>query len=564
MKRMRKTLLASCIAAASCSAVSAAHINESFDGAWVDTSTLGARKGLLLDYIPGPGILFFAMFSYNDEGEQLWVQNSFAVQNGVTEYTINAVALTGGESAAAGTPVEQIVGSINFNFTCGAVVADFTPADGQPLTGANFNFTRPIDALTTQDCNSPVATCPTGTTSTEEGCQLPSDIEGELMLPAGRKYIVLGQVTVEDGGALTIAPGVTVQGSADNAQPNFIAVKQGGRLYAEGTANQPITFTGPEATPGSWAGVVIAGRSDCNDAPGVDGGCQFEAVPEIVYGGDEPDDSSGRLRYVRVLWAGQSISQDEELNALTLLGVGRGTVMEYVQVDGGLDDGFEFFGGTVDGRYLVCSNMGDDCFDFDQGYTGRLQFALGWQGSNPDAGSDSNGIESDNDNPASDALPRTTPNISNLSLIGNLETGNEGIRVRRGSGANYWNVVVHNFRDRCVNLINAQTYALATSTAQSNQLGMRNSWVGTCGGGQFDDNSAEAYAVSAWYAAGTGNGAGDPMLKPGGFQPAMGSPLMSGGQAPDNVFFRPATYRGAFAGPNDNWAAGWTVRIPSP
>jgi hypothetical protein len=564
MKRLRKSLLASCIAAASCTAVSAAHINESFDGAWQDTSAQGARKGLLLDYIPGPRVVFFTMFSYTDEGEQLWFQNVIPVQDGVRDYTVNAVALTGGQSAAPGTPVEQTVGTINFSFNCDAIGADFTPAEGQQLTAANFNFIRPLDALTTQDCNLPVATCPTGTTSTEEGCQLPSDIEGSLMLPAGRKYIVLGQVTVEDGGVLTIAPGVTVQGSADNAQPNFLAVKQGGRIYAEGTPNQPITFTGPEATPGSWAGLVIAGRSDCNDAPGVDGGCQFEAVPEIVYGGSDPDDNSGRLRYVRILWAGQSIAPNEELNSLTMLAVGRGTVMEYIQVDGGLDDGFEWFGGTVDGRYLVCSNMGDDCFDSDQGFTGRVQFALGWQGNNPDIGSDSNGIESDNDNPASDALPRTIPVFSNVTLIGNPEVGNEGIRIRRGAGADYWNFVVHNYRDRCVNLINAQTYALATGTAQSNQLQLRNSWVGTCGTGQFDDNAAEAYAVSAWYAAGEGNGAGDPMLRANGFQPTMGSPLMSGGQAPGGAFFRPASYRGAFAGPNDNWTAGWTVNIPSP
>lgn len=564
MKPLRKSLLAACIAAATCTAASAAHINESFDGAWSDPSTLGARKGLLLDYIPGPRVLFFTMFSYTDEGEQLWFQNAIPVQDGVSEYTVDAVAVTGGVSAGPGTPIEQTVGSINFSFSCDTIGADFTPADGQQLTAANFSFVRPLDALTLQDCSRPADTCPSGTTSSEEGCQLPSDIADSLFLPPGKKYIVLGQVSVEDGGVLSIAPGVTVQGSADNAQPNFIAVKQGGRIYAEGTPNQPITFTGPEATPGSWAGVVIAGRSDCNDAPGVDGGCQFEAVPELVYGGNDPDDSSGRLRYVRILWAGQSIAPNEELNSLTLLGVGRGTQMEYIQADGGLDDGFEFFGGTIDGRYLVCSNMGDDCFDFDQGYSGRLQFALGWQGSNPDQGSDSNGIESDNDSPASDALPRTVPNISNLTLIGNPETGNEGIRVRRGSGANYWNVVVHNYRDRCVNLINAQTYALATGTAQANQLQMRNSWVGTCGTGQFDDNAAEAYAVSAWYAAGEGNGSGDPMLKTGGFQPAMGSPLMNGGQAPANAFFRPASYRGAFAGPNDNWTAGWTVNIPSP
>ncbi len=564
MSKLRSTLLAASLAAALGGVAQAAHINESFDGAWQDPSAQGSRKGLLLDYIPNANVLFFTMFSYTDEGEQLWFQNALNPVAGQTQYTVDAVAVSGGTSNGPGTPVNETIGSITFDFQCDAIAASFTPAAGQPLSAAEFSFIRPIDALTTQDCNAPVAECPAGTTGTDEGCQLPSDITEDLFLPAGPTYIVLGQVSVEEGASLTLAPGTTVQGSIDNGQPNFIAVKQGGRLYAEGTRNQPITFTGPEAVPGSWAGLVIAGRSDCNDDPGVDGGCQFEAVPELVYGGSDPDDHSGRLSYVRILWAGQAIAPNEELNALTLLAVGRGTELSHVQVDGGLDDGFEFFGGTVDGRYLVCSNMGDDCFDFDQGYSGRIQFGLAWQGSNPDIAGDSNGIESDNDNPASDKLPRTRPTLSNVTLIGNGEVGNEGLRIRRGSGANFWNLVVHNYRDRCVNLIDVQTYALASADAQSEDLQLRNAWVGTCGGGAFEDSETAPYAISAWYAAGEGNGSGDPMLKPNGFQPTAGSPLRSGGLAPLDAFFRPVQYRGAFAGPNDNWAAGWTVNIPNP
>jgi hypothetical protein len=388
---------------------------------------------------------------------------------------------------------------------------------------------------------------------------LPASIAGNLFLPAGKKYIVRGQVAVEDGGTLTVAPGVTVQGSVDNSTPNFIAVKVGGRIYAEGTPTQPITFTGPAPEPGSWAGIVIAGRSNCNDASGGQP-CQFEAVPEITYGGNVTDDNSGALRYVRVLWAGQDIRPDEELNSLTLLGVGSGTVMEHVQVDGGLDDGFEMFGGTINGRYLVCSNMGDDCFDFDQGYQGKIQFALGFQGTNLDIGGDSNGFESDNDSSNNDKLPRTQPTVANVTMIGSAG-GNEGMRLRRGSGGTYRNIVVTGYQDRCLNLDDAGTFALGSAAAQGADLTFSNSFIGQCAGGAFQDDAADPYAVSAWYAAGTGNATGVPELT--GFLPNDNSPVLIGGASPADPYFRPTSYKGAFANRFDNWTRGWTVNLPN-
>ena len=113
----------------------------------------------------------------------------------------------------------------------------------------------------------------------------------------------------------------------------------------------------------------------------------------MTFGGDQLDDNSGVLRYVRIEWAGIPIRPNDELNSLTLLGVGaqRSNTCRWMAAK---DDGFEWFGGNVNGRHLVCSNMGDDCFDMDDGYHGKLQFLLAWQGDNFDIGSDSNGIES--------------------------------------------------------------------------------------------------------------------------------------------------------------------------
>ncbi len=563
MSNLRKSLLAVVCASAFAGPVAASHITEAFDGNWSDPSAIGTNKGLVVDYIPSANVFYFAFFTYDEQGNQVWFANAFAVEDGISDYSVDALVFTGGRSGSAGAPQSSKVGTIDLSIQCDSIQFDFTPDAGSGLQAGTFNLlpSLGLDSLGSGQCVVPRDTCPSGTTASGNDCQLPNSIAGHLHLPAGKKYLVAGQVNVEDGGTLTIEPGVTVQGAADQSTPNFIAVLQGGRIYAEGTATQPIVFRGPTDQPGSWSGLVMAGRSTCNVAT-AGAQCQFEAVPSITYGGDQLDDNSGILRYVRIQNAGFAVAPNEELNSLTLLGVGNGTTIEHVQVDGGLDDGFEFFGGSVNGRYLVCSNMGDDCFDFDQGYSGKLQFLLGWQGENTDAGSDSNGIESDNNKNNNDLAPRTRPVVSNLTLVGG-PVGNEGMRLRRGSGGIYRNVAVTGFQNSCLNLDDAGTFALGSANAQGNDLAMSHSFVGTCATGAFEDAAGDAYAVSAWYNAGAGNASGDPKLVAGGFLPQADSPLLSGGQSPSDAFFVPVTFRGAFAGPRDNWTYGWTINLPN-
>jgi hypothetical protein len=562
MISIRKTLLATSCVLALAGPASASIVTEAFDGAWVDGRDIGRNKGLLLDYIPEANATFGAFFTYDNDGNQLWATFAIPMVAGQLDYTnVNLARYSGGRFSERGTPVEASMGSASVSFTCEGIAVNVSPNAASGLANANFVF-APSSKITSLECNEPVAACPEGTTADGSDCRLPSQITGRLFLPAGKKYIVRGRVNVADGGDLVIAPGVTVQGSTDNSSPNFISVVNGGQIWAEGTATQPITFTGPTAVPGSWAGLVIAGRSICNDGTAQQR-CQFEAVPDIEYGSTTPvlDDNSGALRYVRILWAGQQIAPDNELNSLTLLGVGRGTKLEYVQVDGGLDDGFEFFGGSVDGRYLVCSNMGDDCFDFDQGYAGKIQFALGFQGSNPDQNNDSNGIESDNDSSNNDKQPRTRPMMSNLTLIGNPAVSRDGARIRRGSGGNYANVLIQGYQQSCLNLDDAGTFALGSATAQGENLTFTHSHIGTCGAAQFGSSGSDPYSTSAWFGTGAGNTTtGDAQIT--GFLPAATSPLLGNGQALSDGFFRPASYRGAFAGPRDNWTAGWTVNLP--
>lgn len=562
MSTLRKTLLAAVCATAFAGTAAASHINESFDGTWIDPAAIGTNKGMLVDYIPAARTFFFAFFTYNEAGEQIWITNNFVVQDGVRDYTVDALVFTGGRSGSAGTPASSVVGSIDLSIQCDGIAFDFTPAANSGLQPGVFNLqpSLGLDTLTRGECVVPRDSCPTGTTALGNDCQLPNAIATDLLLPAGKKYIVSGQVNVQSGASLTIEPGVTVEGAADQSVPNFIAVLPGAQIYAEGTQTQPIVFKGPTAQPGSWSGLVLVGNSTCNDAAAGQQ-CQFEAVPGITYGGDQLADNSGILKYVRIQDAGFAVAPDEELNSLTLLGVGSGTTIEHVQVDGGLDDGVEFFGGTVDARYIVCSNMGDDCFDFDQGYSGKLQFLLGYQGSNTDAGSDSNGIESDNDRSNNDKLPRTQPQISNMTLVGG-PVGNEGIRLRRGSGGNYANVVITGFQNTCLNLDDAGTFAIGSAAAQGEALTMTHSVIGTCTGGAFEDKSDDPYLISPWYDAGAGNTQADPQLATGGYLPQAGSPLLSGGQSLADPFFVPTSYRGAFAGLRDNWTQGWTINLP--
>lgn len=563
MSMLSKSLLAASCALGLAGPAAAIHVNESFDGAWVDPSAAGNQKGLMVDYIPSANTFFFAFFTYDAAGEQLWTVGSFQPEDGLREYTVPVSVVTGGRFSEEGTPSEAPIGTALVRLGCDAIDLDFTPGEGVPLTAASYRFqpSLGLDRLTAGECSSPADQCPAGTTPEGERCALPSSIPGNLVLTAGKDYVVNGRVTVEAGGKLSIAPGVTVIGGGSATAPNFIVVKAGGQIYANGTREQPITFTGPEPVPGSWAGLVIAGRSICNDATPTQP-CQFEAVPDITYGSaTDPvlEDSSGVLRYVRILWAGQQIAPDEELNGLTLLAVGSGTVLEHVQVDGGLDDGFEMFGGTVNGRYLVCSNMGDDCFDFDQGYRGKLQFGLGWQGSNPDQTSDSNGFETDNDSNNNDKQPRTEPMVANFTMVGRPSGTRDGMRIRRGAGGHYVNMVVTGYTRRCLNLDDAGTFALGTGTQQGERLTMTHSFMGSCTGGTFDDAAGDPYPVSAWYAAGAGNQSGDPVLD--GFLPAAGSPVLEGGGVLADGFFQPTTYRGAF-GPGENWTKDWTVNLP--
>jgi len=285
-------------------------------------------------------------------------------------------------------------------------------------------------------------------------------LDDDLLLEAGRHHILSCQLFVPDGRMLSIAAGVTIF-AVNSALPGgtaAIIVERGGRIYANGTASAPITFTsidqeqdnGPvytdslstvEVTPGvrgKWGGIVLAGRAPTNAVPEL---ARIEGLHDVAYGGADPHDSSGVLRYVRIWHAGHLVGIDNELNGLTLAGVGDHTVIEFCEVAYSLDDGVSLFGGTVNVKYLSVLFPGDDAIDVDTGYRGKMQYVFVMVGAQGD-----HAIEMDSGTADLDVSPRTSAQFSSVTLLGApasaLGRGRSLLSVRSGSAGGVSNAVL--------------------------------------------------------------------------------------------------------------------------
>ncbi|CUS90101.1 Por secretion system C-terminal sorting domain-containing protein [Candidatus Kryptonium thompsonii] len=244
-------------------------------------------------------------------------------------------------------------------------------------------------------------------------------ITQDSTLTADKQYLLRGFVTVERGATLTIEPGTIIYGEKETK--GSLIIKRGGKIYANGTKDRPIVFTSAQPVgqraAGDWGGVIILGEAPIN-VPGGTAVIEGGLGDDGIYGGNNPDDSSGVFRYVRIEFPGIPYQPDNEINGLTLGGVGRKTLIEYVQVSYSGDDSFEWFGGNVNARYLVAYKGLDDDFDTDFGWSGKVQFALAVRDPNIADISGSNGFESDNDGTGSTNQPRTSGIFCNLTSIG--------------------------------------------------------------------------------------------------------------------------------------------------
>ncbi|WP_160712533.1 hypothetical protein [Chitinophaga solisilvae] len=260
-----------------------------------------------------------------------------------------------------------------------------------------------------------------------------------------------GLVYLDAEDVLVIQPGTLIVGdvSTTTGTPGGgLIVSKNAKIFAEGTVASPIIFTSERyntnPVPGDWAGIILLGNAPTN-APAT---TRVEGISpaypnDVTYGGTNHLDNSGVMKYVRIEYAGWEESLDNEINGLTMAGVGAGTTIDYVEVFKPLDDAFEWFGGNVNASHLVAVDARDDLFDTDRGYMGSISFALGLTDTTRSDHSRSNGIEDDNDPFSSSSVPVTHPKFNYLTIIGlptaaiaaSLRTLPSGLTGRYGAGA---------------------------------------------------------------------------------------------------------------------------------
>ena len=417
-------------------------------------------------------------------------------------------------------------------------------------------------------------------------------------------YTLKGWIYIADGSELTIEPGTIIKG--DKATKAALIVERGGKLIAQGAADAPIVFTSAQPAgqrrPGDWGGVIICGKAHNNQTS-----MQIEGGPRTQHGGDNDADNSGVLSYVRIEFGGFPFKADQEINGLTLGSVGSGTKIDHVQVSYSNDDSFEWFGGTVNCKYLVAYKGWDDDFDTDNGFSGKVQFGLSVRDPRIADQSQSNGFESDNCADGAQVSPYTTATFSNITFVGpktaaDFQNSNSYItagsyfpnngsglgkfqaamQIRRSSRLNCVNSVV---TDWPIGLIIDGEKGVTPAQAKAGTLRLQNIFIanadilGSDANKCYEDkeydykakavkaDSKQSYSHTFFETAANNNryfaDKSALMLTDGkgvgvAFMPQTGSNLF-GAQNFSGLdsWFDQVTYIGAFNA-NDNWLDGWT------
>lgn len=393
----------------------------------------------------------------------------------------------------------------------------------------------------------------------QNSCTLRGTVTSDITLTKNIVWILDRSVFIGNDNAnsatLTINPGTKIIGVGEQGDlASYLWIRRGSKIMAEGTPDNPIVMTGPtEAAAGDWGGFLISGNAPvngCNEGVPV---CEipFEAINTEKFGGNNPADNSGVMKYVQIRFAGTSVRPDEELNGFTLNGVGSGTLISHIHVHEGLDDGVEVFGGTVQMKHLVITNAQDDSLDWTQGWKGKAQFVLIKQ--RADVGD--RGIEADNNEKNNNSAPRSQPILSNITIIGRSgNSATQSVLLRRGTGANIWNSVFVG-SPACLMIDGQETFSNAGNPGSlTGSLTIQNSYVNCAT--NYKDGTGATFTTENWFTSEPANVAGDPLLN--GYLPAVGSPLTLGGTAVSNSFFTPVDYIGAFKNESNDWTKEWT------
>jgi hypothetical protein len=406
------------------------------------------------------------------------------------------------------------------------------------------------------------------------------DVSTNTTWTKNNTYLLSGFVYVTGGATLTIEPGTVIKG--DKTTKGTLIVTRGAKIVADGTANEPIVFTSNEATPsyGDWGGLILLGKAQTNQVYSgtaglglIEGG--IDPVKGLYGGGDQPggavnDDNSGILRYVRVEYPGIAFQPNNEINGITFGAVGNKTIVDNVQVSYAGDDAFEWFGGTVNAKHLIAYRALDDDFDTDNGFAGKIQFALSVRDPQVADVSGSNGFESDNNAAGDGTTPKTKATFSNVTVVGPSGTVNSNYKraahLKRNTELAIFNSVE-------VGAYPVGLFIDGDSSANNVTAGrqiVRNSFFHGMTT-PLSTNATTGFNITTYAGANAitaSSNAGDAQLvdpfninlpNP---RPAPGSPVLNGANFTtdpriQDAFFTPVSYAGAF-GPSGDWSCPWS------
>lgn len=401
-------------------------------------------------------------------------------------------------------------------------------------------------------------------------------LDGEVLVGQGNDTVDSDadvQAVRDAGVVLTIRPGVHVRAFDTGS----LLVTRGSKLMANGTAASPITFSslGDEDLDGEgeWGGVIIQGFAPQYGQGGTGACFGMGTTCNVVgeggtvvgnYGGNDPADNSGSLRYVRIAEGGKVAGPNNEINGLTLQGVGHGTTLEYIQVHGNLDDGIEWFGGTVNLRYAVLTNNDDDDVDFDEGYMGNIQHVIIRKNPNKDAPTGSNdprGIEANSSD--DEYVPETTAVLANILVLGSAvnnaadsDAGQQpGMRLRGALTTAIYNTAVRDFDTGCIRIDDADING-DDSVIISSDVTLVNV-LGDCLDGYYDKRAADSETNAM-----EGLVALDSSYALTGSEATVTAPTITPIDNGSGFVFDSTDYVGAVepgTSLSDAWWAGWTI-----
>ncbi|MEO6541621.1 MAG: hypothetical protein ABIN74_11535 [Ferruginibacter sp.] len=442
----------------------------------------------------------------------------------------------------------------------------------------------------------------TGQTITLQG-----RINADTILRKANAYILKGLVYMVGNHTMTIEAGTVIKGSFSGTDVAALIITRGSKIIAAGTATEPIVFTSlsPNPQSGDWGGIVLCGKAgynlSYNGTAGlyqVEGGIDNANGDGLAGSGDAvapapiANDNSGVLQYVRIEYAGYAFQPDKEINSLTMAAVGSGTTIDHIQVTYAKDDAYEWFGGSVNCKFLIAYKTQDDDFDTDNGYNGKVQFGLIMRDSLIADISTSEAFESDNNATGSTATPKTSAIFSNITAIGPRATLNNfgnslfraGAQIRRNSGISIFNSIIMGWPQGI--LIDATTGTSTALNIEDSTLRLRNvtlagntvnmKFSGTGGATINSDAALTTWFSSAFYNNDLLVNTADAKLiqpynyaapDPTPFAGASGNQkILTGGGftdakfSGDTFFDQSVTFRGAIApaGPLTSWWKGWT------